>query len=147
MGLEIWGRGENKLVWSPSFSAPCSCVLWRHWGSSKNNTSHLNDAVTGTMSKYCIICWRGLIRSHWSLVLSLFLLLSAHVLLLSLSSLPHILRIIPSPPPNPPVCFKVTPAMKQIRQQHNYEYICILLLIRTFVIAAANLFCSDNFRS
>lgn len=46
-----------------------------------------------------------------------------------------------------PACFKVTPAMKQIRQQHNYEYICILLLIRTFVIAVANLFCTDNFKS
>lgn len=46
-----------------------------------------------------------------------------------------------------PACFKVTPAMKQIRQQHNYEYIYILLLIRTFVIAAANLFCTDNFKS
>lgn len=37
--------------------------------------------------------------------------------------------------------------MKQIRQQDNYEYIFTLLLIRTFVIVAANLFCRDYFKS
>ena len=140
--------------------------------SAKDYSSQLIDGV-GT-SEYSVILRRQLIRSHrgtssvFSLPLSLPLILSLSLflplsLLLSLSlsliiSLSHLfclslhlsflfLLFFPAQCNFPLACLKATPAMVQIRQQHNYEYICILRLIRTSVMAAPNLFHSDNFKS
>lgn len=115
--------------------------VWRV--GSKDCSGQLIEAVTENMSEYSVMYRRQLIRSHCRAFSSSPPPPPLSFLILSLS---HSLLFLSSLGTFPPACFKVTPAMKQIRQQNNYEYICILLLIRTFVIAAANLFCRDNFK-